>query len=362
MRDVFVCPEDRQKTAGAVHRLQFSADGRELAAWVEDRPSGRARQAGVTTGLYASDLATGTVRLLLPDHWFETWNEVSGELAVSPDLRLVAAGIQYEEQAESSVLLHDSHEPELDIHGLELAPDGAGALLFTPDGSKLVAVQRVWDTIEDGCRGGIELFEVKPLTSPKRRVVRTTNPLNGAPYEHLDVHLRRRVGGWLPVGAPPCTAALSTDGRLLAVGAEDTTVHVHDLKRKKLRESIPWEGRRLRYPAVTRIAFDPAGARVVVLAHARLFARPLGGPLAWSTQGTFGEVNDFAFHPDGRVLCAVFEDGRAVYLDPGTGAVRESFQWSKKPAPLYSVAFAPDGLTCAAGTTGGQVILWDVDV
>jgi hypothetical protein len=41
--------------------------------------------------------------------------------------------------------------------------------------------------------------------------------------------------------------------------------------------------------------------------------------------------------------------------------VRQSFKWAKKPKPLYSVAFAPDGLTCAAGSENGKVILWDVD-
>ena len=75
-----------------------------------------------------------------------------------------------------------------------------------------------------------------------------------------------------------------------------------------------------------------------------------------------GRVNDFAFHPDGRVLCVVFEDGQARFLDPHTGAVRQAFKWAKKPKPLYSVAFAPDGLTCAVGSENGKVIVWDVDV
>jgi len=44
----------------------------------------------------------------------------------------------------------------------------------------------------------------------------------------------------------------------------------------------------------------------------------------------------------------VFEDGQARYLDPRAGAVRQSFKWAKKPAPLYSVCFAPDGLTSDA--------------
>jgi hypothetical protein len=42
--------------------------------------------------------------------------------------------------------------------------------------------------------------------------------------------------------------------------------------------------------------------------------------------------------------------------------VRQSFKWAKKPRPLYSVCFAPDGLTCAAGGENDKVMLWDVDV
>jgi WD40 repeat protein len=114
--------------------------------------------------------------------------------------------------------------------------------------------------------------------------------------------------------------------------------------------------------AAIRVAIGPNAERVVLLANGRLFARPLGESKPWQTKSTLGYAHDFAFHPCGNIICAVFEDGHARYLDALTGAVKQSFQWSKKSKPLYSVAFAPDGLTCAAGGENGRVVIWDVDL
>ena len=59
-------------------------------------------------------------------------------------------------------------------------------------------------------------------------------------------------------------------------------------------------------------------------------------------------------------MCAVFDTGHTRTFDALTGAVRKELRWGKKP--LYCVAFAPDGLTCAAGCASGRVVIWDTDL
>ena len=51
-------------------------------------------------------------------------------------------------------------------------------------------------------------------------------------------------------------------------------------------------------------------------------------------------------------------DGTVAFWDAATGAKGQQFAW--KVGPLYAVAFAPDGLRCAA-LGEYQVVVWDVE-
>jgi hypothetical protein len=86
-----------------------------------------------------------------------------------------------------------------------------------------------------------------------------------------------------------------------------------------------------------------------------------------------GRVCGLSFSPDGRLLRIderqpeTFQDVPGfVWLDPVAlhwwdlaGRPRQRFDWGI--GPLFAVAFAPDGLTVAAGGADGQVIHWDLD-
>ena len=65
-----------------------------------------------------------------------------------------------------------------------------------------------------------------------------------------------------------------------------------------------------------------------------------------------------AFSPAGRTLATANDDGTVALYDTESFAERTRYDW--KEGPLHSVAFAPDGLTAAAGATHGRVILWDL--
>jgi WD40 repeat protein len=71
------------------------------------------------------------------------------------------------------------------------------------------------------------------------------------------------------------------------------------------------------------------------------------------------QVRAIGFTPDGRTVITVGNDGTSRIWDAATGAQLRVFEWGV--GMLAVAAFAPDGLTCAAGSTAGHVVVWDVD-
>jgi WD40 repeat protein len=65
------------------------------------------------------------------------------------------------------------------------------------------------------------------------------------------------------------------------------------------------------------------------------------------------------FSRDGTAVATVGRDESATIWDPRTWAHRARYDW--KIGSLLSVAFAPDGLRCAAGGKNGQIVVWDLD-
>jgi WD40 repeat protein len=59
-------------------------------------------------------------------------------------------------------------------------------------------------------------------------------------------------------------------------------------------------------------------------------------------------------------LLTAAHDGTVRTWDLRTGDAVAEFDW--KIGPVTALAFAPDGLTCAAAGTNGNVALWDTDV
>lgn len=346
-----------------VRRLQFFAKGAELLAWVGPEWFDHDGRGGRTRKFHLYDFATSTAREL----YGGTWDEDTTALPVSPTRDLIAFEWREGDTTLTVVCFEHLAEPddwqptEADAVLPRGPYDGLGGLAFAPDGSVL-AVRNIYEGTYG--RGGhwapeVVRFEVDAIKTPVR-YEEIVNPLTGKSRQKPIYDIRA-----LPVMKLPQlkmqTIALSADGNFLAVGGVGADLYAVDLKRKKVIASFPWEGRFLRDGHPVRVGFDPTAQWVLMLTNGRLFARPLRDGKPWQTKATLGYVHDFAFHPDGRVLCAVFRDGEARYLDPLTGKVRQAFKWSKKPQPLYSVAFAPDGLTCAAGSENGKVIVWDVD-
>jgi WD40 repeat protein len=69
---------------------------------------------------------------------------------------------------------------------------------------------------------------------------------------------------------------------------------------------------------------------------------------------------DIAFHPSGRYLAAASNDRTVKLFDTATWTAAGAFAWDA--GRMRSVAFAPDGLTAAAGGENGRLVLFDVDL
>lgn len=68
-------------------------------------------------------------------------------------------------------------------------------------------------------------------------------------------------------------------------------------------------------------------------------------------------VNCVAFSTDGGQLVSACQDKLIRVWDVTTGELRRSYDW--KNGVMTALAFAPDGLTVAAGGTKGQVAILD---
>jgi WD40 repeat protein len=154
----------------------------------------------------------------------------------------------------------------------------ADAFAATPDGTRLVVVN------------GAEVVQVAPGTlQPVRRVPRK------------------------PPRTGPMAAALSPDGRMVALGAEDGTVQLLDLATGRFR--------------------GMAGRH----------ESPIGG---------------VAFSADGTMLATGGGDRRVIVRDVASGQVRETFQGGE--GRFADLQFSPDGRTLYAAATR-SVIAWDLD-
>ena len=73
-----------------------------------------------------------------------------------------------------------------------------------------------------------------------------------------------------------------------------------------------------------------------------------------------GELTALCFSPESRLLLTGTGTGVCALHNSIVGQVSAMFDWGI--GLIHSIAFSPDGLTCAAGGEHGQVVVWDVDV
>ena len=205
-------------------------------------------------------------------------------------------------------------------------------IAFTPDGNQLVTVYN-----------GVKLWDIR---NPKRITQIATLPFDEA---------YKTKGG-------ACAIDISPDGKWIAVGYSNGTIHVWDLHTQQLVTSLETSLFQMDF-----LKFSPNNKYMVTGGNTleMYSSRPKGYIMwdipSWKRRGEVirGHVENLVFSPDGN-MCVSANDysgyGRGVELwSTVDGAPITSLQTEAK-----TVSFSQDGKLLATGDRDGIVRLWEL--
>ncbi len=115
--------------------------------------------------------------------------------------------------------------------------------------------------------------------------------------------------------------------------------------------------------ATSAVRFAVEDCRLVAIAGPSLFSydlvRPAKPPVKKVSGVNRKHFTGIAVHPDGRRVLATCNDETVREYDAVTLQELRAYGW--KVGRLRCVAIAPDGLTAAAGSDTGKVVVWDLE-
>jgi WD40 repeat protein len=147
---------------------------------------------------------------------------------------------------------------------------------------------------------------------------------------------------------------LSPDGRRIGMSGFDKVVHLWDATTGAALGDIPFRG----FP--TAVSFSPGGNRLAIDGGTTVYVHDTASrELVAKFKVNPCDIPRLAWSPDGQRLARADNSTAVRVYDPGTG--RQVSALGSKRGRQVCVAFAPDGLTFAAGTWDGPVRVWDVE-
>jgi WD40 repeat protein len=285
------------------------------------------------------------------------------------------------------------------------------ALVFSPDGRLLATTagqsKLVW--LWDAPTGAL-VRKLSGMEFPARAVAFSPDgkhlaAMQAGPHIHIwEVETGALVTELAVDYGGLKSLAFSPDGRTLAATGDDVLLWDNPL-RPSVVSPRPRDRSLTTRRALERVGFSPSGrlvycseGTVAVASGAdrpyRMYGNPVGSAsvndfafardeskLAVAYQSTIAAVFDMknpgakpallrghknkqvraiGFAPDGNTVVTVGNDGTSRFWDTASGAQLRVFEWGL--GVLATAAFAPDGLTCAAGSAKGKVVVWDLDV
>ncbi len=331
-----------------VNALAFSPDGKVLAG------------AGVDGAVYLWDPATGKQR--------QRWQGHGGEvraLAFSKRGDVLAAGAAFE------VRFYDTERGRLP-RAFKVEPGWASAVALSPDGRTVTAASSGWP-VAGAIRGGtVSLWDrasgkrLHLLSGHSSSVLhiaysgdgRTLVTMGAERTLTWDVASGKQRG---PLGgAGGGRAALSSDGKVFAVGCNDGAVRLWDLASGKLVRKLPGHAE-----SIMALALAPDGKTFASASHAssviHLRDTSSGAPRL-PPSGHTERIGAVAFGPDGRTLATASSDGAVLLWDGRTGQelrVLAAGDAAGTEANRVTLAFTPDG-SQVGYTRGDRVLLRNV--
>ena len=298
-----------------INRVQFTPDGARLLVLGGYEVRG-------TDHVVRIDLATGDE--------FDRIDVTAEAGAVSRDGTRVAAGGPYLRRAGGSV-----HWKGVDDARWNAIPAAKGysvvGVAFAPDGTRAAIgrIKKAGHGDDAEWQGSVTIWHLDPSA-----VVLS-----------------------FAVTPDPTVIEFNADGERVAVtgGIDgDPVVAVHDTATGAVVFEYKPKGTQSR-----GLAFDAAGRLAVVNSKWVYVLPPDGGKPLFVLEAGAKQMNAGVFSPDGRRILTGAHDGALRVWDAADGSPVKSFDW--QIGPVTAVAFAPDGLTCAAAGLNGNVVVWDVD-
>lgn len=152
---------------------------------------------------------------------------------------------------------------------------------------------------------------------------------------------------------PAESLAVSPDGRWIAVGSlPDRTLEVWDVAANVRVHKLPALPGRLSWPLPDRIV-------AVSRRELSVWGTASDDPVLMVPDTGVGLLAEDV-SPDGRFVAAGAADGVVRVWGMEESEPIASFAWDV--GAIRGVAFAPDGLTCAAAGERGRVVLWDFEL
>ena len=380
LRSVAFSPDSRHllsaESAGLIVQWDVETGEREFELRHHHQEEGVAPGAAVAIGPAS---IKGTIATYSPDgqaivsaglgQWVRIWDVATHRLrdqvmvggtpeglSIHPDGREFA--LAYESRGIEIFDLQKPHEP---YRSLRSASTHVVVVAFSPLGQTLAMA---------GENGRAGLFDVQ-----RGQFFDLFQPVNYSPFalafgagghklamavrdEIHVIHLARNRDGKTVAASlgPIRRLAASPDERLLAVGRDDGTIVVWDMRVGRVLQTLSGHGL-----AVFGVAFvpGPGGAQLVSVGGdglIKIWDAEAGGQPLFPPVGGAGAVYSVAVRPDGRQIATGGEDGMVRTWDPATG--RADLPPMDHGAMVSTLAYDPTGTTLASGGMDRTVRVW----